>query len=94
MICVSISDTRQNLWVFDFAGYIHNRGLIAIYFLFPGLFFYVYVNSPKQPTKTQKAPHHKPQTPETRHPNPKSPFHSPNPKKPISEKKVRINYEE
>ena len=37
---------------------------------FPGLFFYVYIESPI-PKKTQKAPDHRPQTPSTENPNAK-----------------------
>ena len=45
---------------------------------FPGLFFYVYIESPNP--KTQKAPHHRPQTPSTENPNPKTQYKTPTPK--------------
>ena len=54
---------------------------------FPGLFFYVYEESPK-PNKSTKAPSHRPQTPSTENPNPKNPMQDPNPKTTINEQKL------
>mgnify|MGYP001801069213 CR=1 FL=1 len=58
---------------------------------FPGLFFYVYIES-LNPKKTQKAPHHRPKTPSTVTPNPKNPIHDPNPQTTIKEQKWEKKY--
>ena len=52
---------------------------------FPGLFFSVYIKSPKP--KIQKAQHHLSQTPSTEILIPKNPIPEPNPKTTINEQK-------
>ena len=52
---------------------------------FPGLFFFVYIESPK--LKIQKAQHHLSQTPSTEILISKNPIQDPNPKTTITEQK-------